>query len=212
MSNMPSSEEFAGAVASGSTDATAVRLQIDETYWGYIIRTEEADPALLVIGQLVAWCFGAGFAVAALGLWMIPAMTFGGDALSMRLGASVVFGAMSFLLLWFASRGARTELQVDTSLGEVREVVRNRAGRATLLGRYGFDSIGGIFLDRKTGKSGEACLVMRYRNTAQVLPVARGPQAHLERLRDRMGRDLLVDVSTRRRVPAEFTYLRGAAA
>ena len=56
---------------------------------------------------------------------------------------------------------------------------------------YGFDTIGGVFLDynEETGKSN---LVLRYRNTVQTVPVAEGTEAQLIGLRDRLGHDLMV--------------------
>ena len=84
-------------------------------------------------------------------------------------------------------------------MGEVREVVRNRAGKSTLIGRYGFDSIGGVFIDRANAPSPDvATLVLRYRNTAQTLPVVRGEVSTLEALRNRLGKDLMMDIKPRR--------------
>ncbi len=203
MTTAPQIEGFAGFGSATETDASWIK--IDETYWGYIIRSEEPDPVHIVIGQVIAWMTGACFAVVALGLWVLPSMAFGIGVLSMKLAASTVLGCMAALFLWFASRGGRTELQVDTSLGEIREIVRNRAGRSSLIGCYGFDSIGSVFLDRSVGKNGEANLVMRYRNTTQVVPVAHGPMTMLETLRDRLGRDLMTGPShSRRRPPVEI--------
>jgi len=59
-----------------------------------------------------------------------------------------------------------------------------------VLGVYGFDAIGGVFIDRREGAMSE--LVLRYRNTPQTLHVARGHVLTLERLRDRLGQDLML--------------------
>ncbi len=104
--------------------------------------------------------------------------------------------------MWFASRGTKLEVQIDTAQGEVREIVRNRAGRPSLLGSYGFDAIGGVFIDRINGQDrlpmGHAVLVLRYLNTAQTMPVAAGREDDLAPLRDRLGRDLMVKTRARR--------------
>ena len=165
-------------------------FSIAETYWGYIIQARSAPPVAVILLQVLAWALGLSLAVAAAGVWVLPQTADAVELLPLRAGASLIFGAFAALLLWFASRGTEAELQVDTAQGELREIVRNRAGRPTLLGRYGFDAIGGVFIDRKAG--GRALLVLRYQNTAQILQVADGPEGALIGLRDRLGRDLML--------------------
>ena len=168
-------------------------FRVDETHWGYIVHKTGERKILISVLQFFAMFFGACFVAVALGLMLMPQALSGSTDLTMRIGAAVVFGGMAAFLLWYASRGTQSEVQIDNTLGEVREVVRNRAGRPTLHGRYGYDAIGGVFLDRSSPKSTNATLVLRYRNTAQTLPVARGPVSELEGLRNRIGRDLMID-------------------
>ncbi len=171
---------------------------VDETYWGYIIRNTNGPNIGMLALQAVSMFFGAAFVAAGLGLLLLPDVLAGAVDLSIRAVAAVLFFGLSAYLLWFASRGTESELQIDTSLGEVREVVRNRAGKSSLIGRYGFDSIGGVFLDRANAPRDQAVLVLRYRNTAQTLPVVGGPVKALEPLRDRLGKDMMMDAVPRR--------------
>jgi len=166
---------------------------VDETYWGYIVQKGDGPATPTVILQGMSMFMGASFAAAALGLLLAPHLITGSTDIIMRSGASVLFGAIAAYLLWFASRGSQSEIQIDNTLGEVREVVRNRAGKPSLIGRYGFDSIGGVFLDRANAKGTRAVLMLRYRNTAQTLPVATGPESELVSLKDRLGRDLMLE-------------------
>jgi hypothetical protein len=165
--------------------------QIDETYWGYIVRGAERAGLSVYFAQAISMVLGAASLTAAAALWLLPTMTVGADETAMRVGVSVLFTGVAALFLWYASRGTETELQIDTTLGEIREVVRNRAGKTTLLGRYGFDSIGGVCLDRNNGTI-EPSLLMRYRNTAQTLLIAQGSEESLIPLRDRLGRDMII--------------------
>jgi len=167
---------------------------VDETYWGYIVHKADGPAMPTVILQGLSMFLGASFAAAALGLLLAPHLLTGSTDLMVRGGAAVLFGAIAAYLLWFASRGSQSEIQIDNSLGEVREVVRNRAGKPSLIGRYGFDSIGGVFLDRAGSKGTSAILMLRYRNTAQTLPVATGTETELSDLKDRLGRDLMLDM------------------
>jgi hypothetical protein len=163
---------------------------VEDTYWGYIVRARSAPPMGMMIGQAVAWIMGIGLAMAGAGVWVLPATSAASEVLPLRFGVSIIFFAFAAILMWFASRGTEPELQIDTALGEVREVVRNRAGRPSLIGRYGFDAIGNVFVER--GAAGRGLLVMRYKNSAHVMPVAEGSEMALIRLRDRMGRDMML--------------------
>lgn len=183
------------ALVSNELAAKAPRFELDETYWGYIVRSNDGPGMSVAILQGLAMFFGACFIAVAVGLFIAPGGISGSFDFVMRAVASVLFGSAAIFLLWFATRGVQTEIQVDNTIGEVREVIRNRAGKSTLVGRYGFDSIGGVFLDRNAGGKGEAALLLRYRNTAQVLPVAKGSVASLEVLRNRLGQDLILDVN-----------------
>jgi hypothetical protein len=165
-------------------------FDLEEAFWGYIVRPRILAPIRLLISQSLAWGTGILMAMGGAGVWVLPATSANADLLPLRWGISLIFFAFAALLLWYASRGTAAELQVDTALGEVREVMRNRAGRPTLIGRYGFDSVGGVFIGRGLGGQGQ--LLLRYENTAQVLLVAEGLESDLIPLRDRMGRDMMV--------------------
>jgi hypothetical protein len=166
-------------------------FEVEDTYWGYVVRSGRGPSLGVVISQIVSFFFGACFLTAGFGILLMPAMMFDGDVGVFRIGAATLFAAVAAYLLWFASRGSRSELHVDNSVGEIREVICNRAGKPTTVACYGFDTIGGVFLDynEETGKSN---LVLRYRNTVQTVPVAEGTEAQLIGLRDRLGHDLMV--------------------
>jgi len=190
--------------------------RIDETYWGYIVRSIETPSMILVFAQAISWLIGIGFLVATLGLWLMPSAVFAGSVLGMKFGATVVTVASASFCLWYASRGTDSEIQVDTRLGEVREVVRNRTGRSTLLGRYGFDAIGSVFIDlggrQQRADTVQGALVLRYRNTAQTLHVASGTMSMLGPLRDRLGRDLMLAPRGPKRAPVPETKFTLTAA
>jgi len=166
------------------------QFSIDETYWGYVVRPQGRPRLIIQVQQYAATLIGAGFLAGAIGMLLVPQLASDTIDLAMRAGAATIFASIAAFCLWFATRGSETELQIDNNRGEVREVIRNRAGNSTLLGTYGFDAIGGVFIDRSGGKTAE--LVLRYRNTNQTLPVARGHALTLESLRDRLGQDLML--------------------
>ncbi|MEL6840479.1 MAG: hypothetical protein AAFP85_14395 [Pseudomonadota bacterium] len=168
---------------------------VEEIYWGYIIRAGHGPSLGVAIAQAVCFFFGVCLLTAAAGLLVLPALFFDGGIGTMRLGAAALFGGFATYLLWFASRGTQAEVHVDTSIGEVREVICNRAGKPTTVGAFGFDTIGGIYLntDESTDR---AILSLQYRNTSQTVMVAEGTEAQLVSLRDRLASDLMVTPTT----------------
>lgn len=164
---------------------------VNDAYWGYIIASPLADRRWAEVGQTASWFAGMAFMVAAIGLWLLPGASVASDVMAMKFGLSTLLGGIASLLIWYASRGVRTEIQVDTKLGEIREIVRNSAGGTSLISKLRFDMIGGVFLDRTNADRGETALLLRFLNTPKVMLVAVGPTEHLEHLRNRLGRDLL---------------------
>lgn len=164
---------------------------VDDVFWGYIIRSGRGPSLGVALAQAFCFFFGVCLLTSAIGILTLPTLFFDGDLSSMRLGVAALFGALATYLLWFASRGTRTEVHVDTSVGEIREVICNRAGKPTTVSAYGFDTIGGVYLE--TAKdAADATLYLRYRNTSQTICVAEGTEAQLLSLRDRLANDLMV--------------------
>ncbi|MEL6683044.1 MAG: hypothetical protein AAFQ09_10425 [Pseudomonadota bacterium] len=168
---------------------------VEEIFWGYIIRSGRGPSLGVAVAQAVCFFFGVCLLTAAVGILVLPALFFDGGIGTMRLGAAALFGGTASYLLWFASRGTQAEVHVDTSVGEVREVICNRAGKPTNVGAYGFDTIGGIYLNTDDS-TGRAVLSLRYRNTSQTVMVAEGTEAQLVGLRDRLAADLMVTPTT----------------
>ena len=167
-------------------------FEVEESYWGYTVRGTGLAPPGVRISQTLSWAIGFAAVIGAGSIWFAPQVLPLSDPFLGRLGTSGLLVAFAALLFWFAGRGAWPETQVDLSQAEVREVVRSHNGRPRLVARYSFDDIGSVFLDRGHAPSGQARLVLRYRNTPQTLPVAAGPVDALTGLRDRLGGDLKV--------------------
>ncbi|WP_341366362.1 hypothetical protein [Yoonia sp. BS5-3] len=182
----------------GIHDAMAKQssFAVEDMYWGYAIRSGSGPSFGVALAQAVCFFFGVCLLTAAVGILVLPALFFDGGFGAMRLGSAALFGAFSAYLLWFASRGTQSEVHVDTSVGEIREVICNRAGKPSTVGSYGFDTIGGIHLE-PAKDNGVATLFLRYRNTSQTVCVAEAPEAQLVGLRDRLAQDLMVNINGR---------------
>lgn len=165
-------------------------FKVEEIFWGYKIRSGSGVPLAVMLGQAVCFFFGVCLMTASFGVLVLPTLFFDGGAGIMRVGAATLMGAAAFYLLWFASRGTLAEVHVNTSLDEIREVVCNRAGKPTTVAAYGFEEIGGVFIE-ENDETNRSQLIMRYRNTSQTVLVAEGTHAQLMPLRDQLAHDLL---------------------
>lgn len=165
---------------------------IDRTYWGYVVR-DLSQPLLgLVASQLLALLLGAGFVAAALSLLILPDLLNGSSDILIRLCASMVIGGTGGLLVSYAGRGIKPEMQVDTTLGEVRHVVRNRSGAATLMGRYGFDAIAGLEISVNASPEDPVALLIHQKGSNRPLSIASGHVSTMQQLKHSIERDIVV--------------------
>ncbi len=160
--------------------------RLEDSHWGYCVVPLGPPPVLLVLTQIAALLSGAVFLAAA----VATAVLADPSDLAFRVPVIFVAFALGVGLMWFASRGSQIHIEVDTKTAEVREVIRNRTGACTVMARYGFDSIGSVFLVRPKGHL--PTLMLRFKASARQLPVAIGTEADLTKLRDRLGRDLIL--------------------
>ena len=186
-----SNAKFGSAVGK-KFKAHGLRFAVDETFWGYIVRPTDGPKLSLQVKQAVAMIMGAAFASGSLGLLVLPDFITGSTDFLFRAFVAIIFAAFATFLLWYASRGSQVEFHIDTSQGEIRETIVNRAGRSTRRGIYGFDAIGGVYIDRTDPNPSKAALVLRFGNTSQTAIVANGTVAQLETLKDRLGQDLII--------------------
>lgn len=171
-------------------------FSVEDTYWGYIIRCDKGESLGFVALQSVSFLLGVGALIAALGMIALSPLVFGAALTPFRLMAAVLLGAGAAYLLWFASRGTQTEIHIDTSAREVREVIRNRAGRHSTVGTYEFATMTDVFVQDDDEGEG-AMLVLQDDDNGLSLCLARGPVTALGALEERVARDVLGDPQAR---------------
>lgn len=165
-------------------------FNLDETYWGYVISPDKREMRFVDVLVGSSWLAGTALMMAAVGMWVLPGSVATGAAIGMKVGLSIFFACIGAMCMNWSGRSGPIAYEVDTRLGELRKVAHSRVGRPTLLARFGFDSIGGVHIDRTDGK--EAVLKLRTGNTARMIEIIRGGEAELLALRDRLGRDMMV--------------------
>ena len=168
----------------GGKDSLCVNAQP----WGYVIRSGTKPPFGVILGQVLAYFMGVCFVTAGFGLLLLPG--FGGEAGvgPLHIGAATLLCAGAAYLLWFSSRGGLVEVQIDTTAKEIRELIQNRVGKPSVIGRYAFNDIGGVYVETGSGAAA-AQLVLGYRGN--MVLVAEGDSDELTVLRTQLSRDLM---------------------
>ncbi len=166
-------------------------VRVDDTYWGCIIRSYTGTRSFNNILRGGCGFVGLTLVFVALGFWILPGSLLTSDVAVMKFLSSASLCISGLLFLWFASQETRREVHVDRARHEVREALRNSRGNAFMLRRYSFDDISSVFIERPTYKGGPSRLLLRYRNTSQVITIAVADDSKLVDLRDRLAKDIL---------------------
>lgn len=169
--------------------APAPPFRVHRAFWGTVVRAQGGPPILLQVAQGMVLAFGGAFAAGALALVLPPGAGAGAAPDAARGGMATVLISLSLLLLWFATRGGVVELQFDRARGELRELVRHRVGRATLVARHGLGDEAALLVDRARSASGRAALVLRLPGQ-DSLCIAEGPEDAILALRRRLDPEL----------------------
>jgi hypothetical protein len=165
-------------------------FEVQQAFWGYVIRGTEGPPILVQVAQGLVLSTGAACAAASLAVASLTPEDVAGMSI-LRFGASAILMALALLFLRYATRGGVVELHVDLARGELREVVRHRIGRASTLGAHGFDPMASLHIQRD-GPGRLRTLVLHHRGDREGLCIARGPEHALQALRRRLEHDIRV--------------------
>ncbi|MEL6645125.1 MAG: hypothetical protein AAFQ79_14425 [Pseudomonadota bacterium] len=165
-------------------------LETEETAWGYVVRQKtdrfDHETAFESAGRFL----GLILVVCAYGQWFLPATLFGGDAVAMKGAMSFVFGASGVGIYWFATRGLKTDLEVDLTRRELRVVNRNSRGGRRLQLHIGMRDIESAFLRRIKEDDAPAYLMVRPRRGAAPIQLAMGCETELMELQQRLKSDI----------------------
>ena len=167
-------------------------VAVEDTYWGYLIRSHKGESFGFIMLQSASLVLGMVCLVMALGVVTLTPLMFGVALTPFRMAVVALLGVVAAYLLWFASRGTRTEIHIDTSISEIHEVIRNRAGRPTILGTHDFAKITEILIHRDDA-NGTALLVLQGDETVLSICIAMASAPRLDVLHDRLARDVMSD-------------------
>lgn len=171
------------------SDARGQRVSVTDTYWGYVIRSEMCLGHRAAQVERVCAVAGVALLAVSIGQWFLPELHAAIGARPLLFGSTVGLGVAGLMFLWLAWRGLSRELHVDLTMSSLRQVVRNRRGRMRIERVVPFNAIESAFVRRIGGAKRDARLCMRLKD-GEVIHVAKGGQAKLEALNERMSHDL----------------------
>jgi len=171
-------------------EAHSRSLNVDETYWGYILRDKTRQKSSEIITQALVGFVGLCAVVAALGLWVLPGSFMGSDVAVLKLGMTVILCALGVLALWYGTTSQKYELQVDLNKGEFREVLRSKKGQTTQIARHSFDQVSNIFVVRQQDDEKRATLVLQISDDEQTVESVEALETELLEIQSRLSKDI----------------------
>lgn len=165
-------------------------FEIEDTNWGYIVRSNEKTPLSTTIAQVAAWFFATLFFLTAIGLWVAPGIAAGADTVYIKTGASVFFISIGLFLLSYSVRGSKSEFHIEPGKSEMRTVMVNRSGAPTVLSNYEFRDLDDIIIRHLDEEKKVETLLLSYKNGMHFVPVISGDSEELVTLKKRIISDL----------------------
>lgn len=182
-----STSDFDGVTSTIANGDAAAGPLVEPTSWGYRIRARIANRALLRVGAQAARFVGTLLLIAAASLLVMPD---GAGSGGMKLGALVMFAVFGFFLFRAGQTAAHPELHVDVVAQELRIGYRELRGKFRPGATLAFADVSSVYLLRCKERGRPARLFLRIAGGDDAIEVASGPEQQLEKLRERLARDL----------------------
>jgi len=179
----------------------AAEVLYRDTYWGYVILCDTPSARRARSVEVISMITGFALIASAVMQWIAPGALTSPDLVTFKAGASVTFVVLGGVLVWFARRGLRYEVQIDRNKREVRAVLRNRRNLSRVIERVGFEDVGSAFIERARSPFAPSRLYMRVRDTQTLIEVATGPEAELQALHARLSHDLAAPRAVKANAP-----------
>ncbi len=191
----------------GDAQLADTELMVEERRWGYILNAPGMTYAQLNMSQRLSVLVAAyllAFSVSCL----IPILMAAPESLDPLCQAAAAFSAMLAIpFAWYATRGTKAYIYVNTYRNELREVVPNLIGKPTVLRRMPFSDIGGVRIDHQ-GAGEFAVLLLWQGGDWRRIAALDGRRRELTTLREKLAKDVFNrQLSEDIRNPANITDL-----
>jgi len=187
MTTLPDPNEFVKIMGGKIANDIPRRPSVEEQHWGYEVRPAQ-------ISDRVNTVIRSGFYLVSLafGIVGILALVSPMQDLGLNHSAQGFFAvgslALAALAAHISSSHRPVRIQIDTTAGELREIMESPSHGGQILARYGFDTIAAVGIVTSTKDSSIGQLQARVNGYGTVL-VADGPISTLRLLGDRLARD-----------------------
>lgn len=188
MTAQPHISEFLDSQIPASKQPVFMRPNMTEHFWGFEVRPNEQIFDIAVLMRALTSFFAAAAFIAALGVWLLPSAALAAAAFSSKLIASFLLMLGAVLLARVAVRGTQVRVQLDTSAGELREVVDTVFGGGLVLATYGLDTVEAVNVVESQGNRGFGQVQIQVRGVG-VVAAGDGAVSALAALRNRIAHD-----------------------
>lgn len=197
MTAQPHPDIFTGTYADEQQARILLRPNVREHFWGYEVRPNEQIIGIAFLFRSICGLLSVSSLASVIGVWLVPAVSFFGDVMIAKTMATLLFLSLAFVSGRMAARGSQVRVQIDTSVGEFREVVDGPVGKDIVLARYGFDAVENIDVAfaRPNNELGQVQVTFKGEGKAKVrIAVGDGMAASLGPLRSRLASDCGLEV------------------
>ncbi len=193
MTILPDPNEFTTTLGTSAENGALLHPDVRDRFWGYEVRMTQVGDTLSMAIRFVSGLICMALAFLTVALLVVPS-AFGAltDELRWPLAVSGLCCAVIAAHIYSAFRPIR--VQVDTTAGEIREVIERRFGGEEVLSCYGMDAVASVEVVA-SGQDATLGQVHVRVNGYGVVPVGDGAVSALRPLRDRLAVDCGIEVA-----------------
>jgi len=191
MTTLPDPNEFVTIMGGKIANDIPRRPNVEEQHWGYEVRPAQISNRVNTIIRLSSYLVSLAFGIVGILALVWPMQDLG---LSHKAQGFFAVGslALAALAAHISSSHRSVRIQIDTTVGELREIIESPSRGGQVLARYGFDSIAAVEIVTSAKKSSSGQLQARVNGYGAVL-VADGSISTLRSLGDRLAMDCGLD-------------------
>ena len=187
MTALPDPEEFLTTLGVNAENGVQLHPDVRERFWGYEVRMTQTRTFGMSVVRSAACVAGLGFGLLGVSLLIWPSLMQGIGLEGHSVAALACF-CLAVIAAHVYALHRPVRVQIDTSAGELREVIDRRFGGEAVLARYGLDAVAGVDVVASQTDPSFGQVHVRVKGYG-VLPVGDGAVSALRPLRDQLAVD-----------------------
>lgn len=191
MTALPDPNEFITTMGMNTDSGAQLHPDIRERFWGYEVRATKLTNLRATCIRLVAIGMALVFALFGIAALVLPMPAYSG-VMGSQWAVAVTSLSLAAIAAHVCSLHRSVRVQIDTSTGEIREVVDSRFGAELVLARYGMDAVSAVEVIASARNPALGQVHVRVKGQG-VVPVGDGAISALRPLRDMLSADCGLD-------------------